>query len=205
MCLILATYFDWLYIPTIFYVILGHSTISAQCRLHLWGQIEDFSTSTIFSWVFFIPSSLGPSLFVGLYIPLLILGPLTMLYVWVVHVHYIKIIFCLVIGAPLFLWYVDSPGLNIVKSLNITLFWFPYFIVGVGMVYVTSSSFNFCKYRSFLSNLDKRVVSEIILSSLGSVLVHSFSGIMPLYLSVSFWMRYTYSNYVPLYQSSLVL
>ena len=64
---------------------LVHSTISEQFRLHLWGKSEDFTTSTISSWVFTIPWP-----FVGLYISLIFLILLIMLVIWMVHVNSIK-------------------------------------------------------------------------------------------------------------------
>ena len=76
----------------------------------------------------------------------------------------------------------DSPGFKIVKYLKIDLVWVPYFSVGAGLGYVTSSSFNFFNERSFvLYNLDRRVVSARILVSLGSVLVHYCDDTILLY------------------------
>ena len=136
------------------YVSLGHSTISAQCRLHMWGQSEAFSTSTISSWVFTIPCSLVPSIFVGFSISIFFFLTFSMLSGWIVHVHYIKFPFHIVLGAPisileiysnLILWFLDYPGLNIFKSLNITIVGVPSFIVGKCLGCVISSFFNCCK------------------------------------------------------------
>ena len=70
-----------------------------------------------------------------------------------VHLHPIKFAFHTVLGEPIpiltisgniFLWFIDSTGFNVVKSLNITIVEVPYFSVGVGMCYVTSYSLNYC-------------------------------------------------------------
>ena len=142
------------------YVRLGYSTISAQCIMHLWGNNEDFPNENIFSWVFTITCTLGPDLFVGFYIPLILLKPFNMFVFWMVYVHFIKFPLHIVLGAPtpiltissnIILLFTDSPWSNIVKSLNITLVGVPYFSVGVcaGLVSVTFSSLNCCKNRSF--------------------------------------------------------
>ena len=105
-----------------------------------------------------------------------------------VHVYSIKFPFCIVLGAPppiliissdLFLWFIDTSGWNIVKSLNIPLVEVPSYSVGAGMGPDTSSQFYCYKYISFfLSNFYRRVVSASILASLGSVLVYSFAATM---------------------------
>ena len=68
----------------------------------------------------------------------------------------IKPTFHLVIRAPppilaisgnILLWFLDTPGFNIVKSLNISLVWVPSFTVGADMVSIISSFLNFCKDR----------------------------------------------------------
>ena len=98
------------------YFIMGYSTISAQCRLNLLVQIKALYTYTITIWVFTIPSSLVPNLFVGFYIPL-IFRPFIMLVGFMVHVHSIKCPFRLVLGSPIpilasfgnpILWFIDS-------------------------------------------------------------------------------------------------
>ena len=61
------------------------------------------------------------------------------------------------------LWFIDSPRFKIVKNLSITLVGVPSFHVGEIMASVSSS---------------KLVLSAIILSSLVSVLVHSFAATM---------------------------
>ena len=59
--------------------------------------------------------------------------------------------------------------------------------------------------RSFsLSNLDRQVESEIILESLGSVLVHYFSATVLLYLSVAFCIASSSGTSVPVSQSSFL-
>ena len=77
-----------------------------------------------------------------------------------VYVNYIKFHFHIVLGAPppildissnIFPWFIDTPGFNIVISLNITIVVVSYFIVGEGMVSVTLYSLDFCKDRLFLS------------------------------------------------------
>ena len=131
------------------YVNLEDSTISAQWRLHLWGQSEAFTTSTISSWVFSIPWYLLPALFVGFSLHMFLFRPLVMFVNWMVHVYYIKFPFRHVLGSPIpilaipgyiILWFLDSPGLNMVKSLNISLVGVPSFIVvvGTGLYFDTS-------------------------------------------------------------------
>ena len=44
------------------YLILGHSTSNAKCRLYLWVNSEAFPIPIISSWFFTIPGSLGPAL-----------------------------------------------------------------------------------------------------------------------------------------------
>ena len=140
------------------YVSLGNYTISAQFILHMWGQSEYFSTSTISSWVFTISCSLVPFLFVGFYFTLFFFWPFIILAGWLVHVYYIKFPLRIVLGAPIPIlkissniipWFIDSPGLNIVKYLNITIIDVPYFIFGTCLGYVTSPFLNCCKERSF--------------------------------------------------------
>ena len=72
---------------------LVHPTVSSKCILHLWGQSEAFATSTISSWVFTAPCTLGHALFVGLYLPLIYFSPFIMNIGWMVHVHSIKFTF----------------------------------------------------------------------------------------------------------------
>ena len=145
-----------------FFISLEYSTISAQCRLYLWRQSEAFSTSTIPSWVFTIPYSLVPTIFVGLSLTLIFFIPFTMLVVWMVHVNSIKFPFRPVLGAPipimaisgnLVLWFIDYPGFNIVNYLSIELFGVPSFILGLGLGSVTFFYFNYCKDFFFKSNL----------------------------------------------------
>ena len=106
------------------YVSLGHSIVSANCRLHLLVQSEVFPTSTITSWVFTIPWTLVPALFVRFSLPLFFFVPFIVLVAWMDHVHFIKFPFRLVLGAlvpilaisgNLILWFLDSPVFNIVK------------------------------------------------------------------------------------------
>ena len=111
--------------------------------------------------------------------------------VWMVHVHYIKFLFHLVLGSPppilaisgnIFFINLESTGFKIVKSVNITIVAFPSFSVGASLGYVTSFSLNVLKYRRlFFFNVDIRVVGARILVSLGSVLVYYFVTIMLLY------------------------
>ena len=146
----------WLvvYSNNICYVVLGYSTISTQCRLHIWGQSEDFSISNISVLVFAIPCSLVPSLFVGFSLPLLLFIPLIMLVGWMVHVHSIKFTLFIVLGTSIpilaisgniIIWFIDSPRFNIFNSLNITLVGVPSFGVGAVLSYVTSFSLKYCK------------------------------------------------------------
>ena len=79
------------------------------------------------------------------------------------------------------------PGFKTVKSLNLTHVGVPSFSFGVGLGSVTSSSLVFFKGISFgLSDLDRQIDCARILSSLGSVLVHSFATTVLFYLSVAF-------------------
>ena len=57
----------------------------------------------------------------------------------------------------------------------------------------------------FLSNFYRKVVSAIILASMGSVLVHSFADTVLLYFSVAVWMSYPDGTSVPMYQSYFFL
>ena len=141
------------------YFRLGHYRISAQCRMHIWGKSEAFSIYIISGWVLTFSCTLGPALFVGFSITLFFFIPLIMFFGWIIYVHSIKFPFSLILGAPLpilaisgniILWFLDSPSFNIVNSLKITLVGVPFFIVGSGMVYVTSSSLDFCNERSFI-------------------------------------------------------
>ena len=138
-----------------------------------------------------------------------------MLVGWMVYVHFIIFLFGIVLWSPspildisgnLFLWFIDSPGFNIIKSLNINLVGFTSFSVGEGLVYINSFSFKYTKdINCVLYNLDKIVVSAIILSSLGSVFIEYSTGTMLLYFSVAFWMSYPARTSFPVYQSYLVL
>ena len=143
------------------YFVLGHSKISAKCRLYLWGHCEAFHASAIFSWVFTIPCSLGISHFVGFYICLLLFGPFIVFVVWMVHVHSIKFAFHIVLVYPIpilaisgniILWFLYTPGFKTVYYFNIALVGIPYFsvVVGAGLGSITSSSLNCCKYRSLV-------------------------------------------------------
>ena len=140
------------------YVILGNYTIHTQYRLHWWGQSEAFSNPTIPSWLFTAPFSLELTLFIGLSLPIFFFGLFIILVGWMVHVHYIKFPFHIVLGSPIpilvisgthILWFLDSPIFNMVKSLNITLVGVPYFSVGAGMGSMTNFYLNCCKDRSF--------------------------------------------------------
>ena len=116
----------WLVVEsnTCCYVSLGHSTISEQCRLNLRGHSEDYSISTISSWVFTIPCSLGPDFFVLFSLHLIFFSPFIMLVGWMVNVHSIRFLFDVIIRAkipildisvnPIFLFF-DSLVFNTVK------------------------------------------------------------------------------------------
>ena len=141
------------------YANLGHTTVSAQCRTNIRGKSEAFYTSTDSSLFFTIHCMLGTAIFKGLTIPLLFFSPFIVFVGWMVYVHPIKFPFHLVLGAPppildisgnIFLWFIDSPGFKIVKSLSITLVGFTYFYIGAGLGYVTSSSLKCWKDRSFV-------------------------------------------------------
>ena len=104
---------------------LIHSTVSEKCRLNLWGKSDALDASTIYAWFFTIPCTLGPSLFVGLSLPLFFFIPFIMLVGWMVHIHYINFPFHILLGSPISILTIpsniiflllDSPGFNIVKS-----------------------------------------------------------------------------------------
>ena len=132
---------------------------------------------------------------------------------WMVHVHSIKFPFRVVLMLPIpifdisvniFLWFIGSPGFNIVNSFNITLVRAPSFSFGVGLGYVASSSLKCFKDRGFFCKL-KLVVSAITLALFGSALVHYFAAIVPLYFSVLFLMKYPPRTSILVSQSSLLL
>ena len=138
-----------------------------------------------------IPCDLEPELFVGFYLLLFLFIPLIIFIGWMVHVHFIKFPFHLVLGAPppifaisgnILIWFLDTSGFNIVKSLNINLVGVPSFSVGEVQGSVKSSCLNFCKDRSlFFSILDRQGVSASILASLVSVSDHSVAATILLY------------------------
>ena len=154
------------------------------------GKSEAISTPTITSWVFTIPCSMEPALFVGFYFTPIFFRPLIVFFGWMVHVNSINSPFHIVHGSPipvfsisinLIPWFIYSQGFNIVYSLSITFVGVPYFsvVVGAGLGYVTSSYLICCKEISFFFyNLNKLVVSAMFLASLWSILVHSFSDTM---------------------------
>ena len=196
-----------------FYVSLGHSTVSAKCRLHLWVKSEDFFTFTIFSWDFTIPCTLISDLFLVLSIPLFFFIPFIMIVGWMVHINSIRSPFHLVLGSPIpilaishgiILWFIESPGFKIVKPLIITLVEVLSCCYGFGFCCLLL--LNCWKYRSFFFHeLDRRVVRARILVSLASVLVHSVDATMVLYFSVALWMSYPYGDSITVSQSSLFL
>ena len=118
-----------------------------------------------------------------------------------VHIISFKFPFCIVLGSPIPIFsisgniiflFIYSIGFNIIYYLNITIVEVPSFSVvfGAGLGSVTSYYLNICKDRSFFpSNLDKQVVSAIILTSLGYVLVHYFTHTMLLYFSLALLLR----------------
>ena len=116
-----------------------------------------------------------------------------------VHVHTIKSTIYIVIGTPpkildissnLVFWFLDAPGFDISRSLNITLFGVPFFSVSAVLGSTSSSFLDCCKDRIFsLSNLHKQIVCEIILASLESDLDHYFVAAVLLYFSVAFLMK----------------
>ena len=134
---------------------------------------------------------MGPALFVGLDLTLILFIHFIMLFVWMLNVNSIKFTFHIVLGTQLLilaissnisLSFIYSPGLKMVNYLSITLFGVPTISVGAGLGSVKSSSFNCYKERSFfLSNSERIVVSEIILASLGYVSVHYYAATMLLY------------------------
>ena len=91
----------FVYYDTFWYVILGHFTIVVKCRLYVLVQSKAFYTSNIYSWVFTIPCSLGPALFLGLSITLFLFITFIMFVVWMFHVNPIKFPFHIVLGSPI--------------------------------------------------------------------------------------------------------
>ena len=170
------------------YVSLRHSTGIESWRLYLWWKSDFFPHFHCFQLIFSIPFKLGSDLFVGLYLNLFLFSPFIIFVGYMVHVNSIRFALHLVIGSPIPIldisdhvihWIIDSIVFNIVKSPNITVVGVYYFSVGTGLGSFTSSSNNCCKERS-LSNLFRQVVSAIILSSLGFVLVCYFASTMSL-------------------------
>ena len=119
---------------------LGHSTISAQCRLHLVGKSEWFSDSTIsVSFWYGVTNMFGflrPSYLVFCSRFLLLLFPFAIFSWWMVCVHPIKFPFHLVLGMPPPIFYIlinivlgiiDAPWLKDVKALNITFIGVPHY------------------------------------------------------------------------------
>ena len=145
--------------------------MSLQFILHLWGRREAFFDSTNSIWVFTIPCTLGPTLFVGFSLPLVFFIKFIISIWWVVHVNFIKLPLHHTIGSPLpifgvsgniLLWFIDTPGLYIVRSLNITLVRVPYFSVGAFLGYISPSSLEFLMHRCFyLNSTDKVLEKEI--------------------------------------------
>ena len=160
---------------------------NAYVRTH-WG----FPTPTILSLVFTIPFKLGSSLFFCLSLPLVFLQPIRYGCWLDGSCTFQNISFHIVVGSPIpilaisvnpVFWFLDSPGFNMVKSLNKNIFGVSYLSFGAGLCSVTSSLLKCWNERSFFfSDLDKWLVIAINLSSLGSVLVHSFAGTVLFYL-----------------------
>ena len=149
------------------YVSLVNSTVSEKCILHLWGQSEVFSTSTIFSLVFDIPCTMGSTLFIGLSLRLIFFSLFIMLVWYMVHLHSIKFPFRIVIGEPppilvvssnLFLWFIDASGFKVGYSLNRTLVGVPSLSVGASLC-VGSYSSLYCFKEIFFSNLYRQFLS----------------------------------------------
>ena len=164
-------------------------TLKNQCTIQTASMRTEWScsTSNIYSWVFTIPCSQGAALFVGFSIPQILFSPFIMIFGWMVHVHSIKFIFHIVLGAPIpilsisgnnILWFIDYQGFNFFFPLNITMVEVPSFSVSVSrFCYIfLIELFQVKKYPPY--KLDKQVVSVRILSSLWFVLVHDFSATM---------------------------
>ena len=102
LCLILPP-LVWIVVDddTFCYVILGHFKIVVKYRLNLLVQSDAFYTSNIYSWVFTIPCSLGPDLFLGFSITLFLFITFIMFVVWMFHVNPIKFPFHIVLGSPI--------------------------------------------------------------------------------------------------------
>ena len=88
-----------------------------------------------------------------------------------VHAHYIKFPFRILLGGPpqilvisvkIIFWFLDTPGLKLLKSLNINTFGVPYFSVGAGLGYVTYFSLNCYNAIIFSVNYtDELLVQEV--------------------------------------------
>ena len=140
-----------------------------------WG----ISTSTTSSWVLINLLYSGTWHFLDFYLPLLLFSPLIILIGWMVHVHYIKFTFYIILGAPPpgnisldFLTHHDS----ILLSTSTYLLFVPLTLVLVRLWVLLPPHPNLTVTRIevlFSSNLDRRVFSARTLESLGSVLVHS--------------------------------
>ena len=137
------------YSNTIFVCCFGliHSTVSAQCRLNLFVHSDLFSASAVYILVSTIPCTLGPALFVGFYLPLILLGLFIMFIFWMFHVHTINFPINLVLGSSppilaisinLFLWFLDAAVFKVGNYFNITRVGIPSFSVSMGLGYVFS-------------------------------------------------------------------
>ena len=110
-----------------------------------------------FQLSFHNPLCYGTCPFLGFYFTLFLFIPFTMLVGWMVHVHSIKLSFNLVLGAPppilaiygnILICYIDTPWLNIVKSLNINILGITLFSVVLGSV--ASYHLYWCNDISFI-------------------------------------------------------
>ena len=145
-----------------FNFILGHSTVSSKCRLHLWVNSEYFFHFHYFQLNFNHPLHAETCPFFGLLYSSDFIHPIYH-YCWlyvpcILH----KITFHIVLGEPqpilvisvnIFLWFIYSLIFKIVNYLNISLVGVPYFSVGASIGYVTYYYFNYCKDRSFVFNI----------------------------------------------------
>ena len=96
---------------------------------------------------------MGPAHLVEFSLTIIFFSPFIMLVGWMGHVHYITFPFHIVFGTlipildisgNLTLLFIESSGLNIANSPNMTIFGVPSFIFGAGLGYVTFYFLNGC-------------------------------------------------------------
>ena len=143
---------------------LGHSTIIAQCRLHLRRQGEQLLVSNGSQIWVVVTILLGgniPLFLAGFSVILLLLIPIIMIGGNMVYLNVIKFTFHLMPGTPppvrsttsnIFLIIIDYSILNIFKDLRITLTRFFSYSIGTFMFRWMISVFNLllCNFVDFI-------------------------------------------------------